>query len=488
MTAHIFADNIRELSSSSGTGDFVTTGGSVVVPTAAIGRAISSVASTGDTFDYVIHHTTLDEWEIGVGTYSGTNTFTRTRVVSSSNGNSTVDFSTGQKAVWIGPTSEIRQWFADIENVVTYGATAGGSNSTQLAAARTHAGVNKPIFAPSNSGSTFGVKQGTTGDFGGDSLGEGRLFSASQGTNSFPATTSNPLIYLEKYTQGGGGSVNDHGGIDVRVKRVAGSNYTYGAYFAAEDAGGTAGRVAAFAALLNTTNTDAVDDVAAVFFAQKSVATANGTVTALHVDIYDNSGQDNGWQATGGVGCTYAMNVQTAGGQGTIGHRISSTGISGVGFYTGMLIDTNAVLPNTRDMSGNAEAIRIRGGSDTNLRYTGLWMQDGYLAYGINLVGPNYGSNTMMLLPKDNYITFGTSAAASTKVSWKSSGDKFDINAGVLSISGTQVIGARITGWTACTGTPSRAGFDTSTADVTSLAQTLKALIDDLETHGVIGT
>lgn len=488
MADHIFADNIRELSNSTGTGDFVTTGGSVVVPTAAIGRTFDSVVSVDDTFDYVIHHTTLDEWEVGVGTYNGTSTFSRTRVVASSNGNSTVDFSTGQKAVWLGPTSEIRQYFADIENVTTFGATAGGSNTTQLAAARLHAGVNKPIFAPSNPGSPYGVKQGTTGDFGGDTLGEGRLFSASEGTDDFPSTTGNPLIYLEKYTQGSGGSTNDHGVLDCRVKRIGGANFTYGAYFAAENAGGAAGRVAAFSALLKTNNTDATDDVAAVFFAQKASQTPGGTVTGLHVDIQDISGQDNGWQATGGPGSTYAMNIQVAGGRATVGHRVAALGTSGVGFYTGILLDTNAVLPNTFDPSGNAEAIRIRGGSDSSSRYTGLWMQDGYLAYGINLVGPNYGSSTMMLLPKDNKITFGTSASDSTNISWKSSGNKFDVAGGVISIDGTQVVKGSITGWTAATGTASRAGFDTTSADLTTLAQSLKAVIDDLMTHGLLHT
>ena len=58
-------------------------------------------------------------------------------------------------------------------------------------------------------------------------------------------------------------------------------------------------------------------------------------------------------------------------------------------------------------------------------------------------------------------------------------------------VAATQVVNARKTGWTVPTGTPSRAGYATSTATLTQVAETLKALIDDLHAtagHGLIGT
>ena len=42
-----------------------------------------------------------DEWEVGLGTYSGTNTLTRTTVLSSSNSGSATNFSAGTKFVFI---------------------------------------------------------------------------------------------------------------------------------------------------------------------------------------------------------------------------------------------------------------------------------------------------------------------------------------------------------------------------------------------------
>jgi hypothetical protein len=49
------------------------------------------------------------------------------------------------------------------------------------------------------------------------------------------------------------------------------------------------------------------------------------------------------------------------------------------------------------------------------------------------------------------------------------------------------VVGSRKTGWAAPTGTATRTTFDTATVAVADLAQRLKALIDDLTSHGLIG-
>jgi hypothetical protein len=65
---------------------------------------------------------------------------------------------------------------------------------------------------------------------------------------------------------------------------------------------------------------------------------------------------------------------------------------------------------------------------------------------------------------------------------------------GVLNVIGNyqvdavQVVGNRATGWGAPTGTATRTTFVTSTVTLEQLAQRVKALIDDLTTHGLIGT
>jgi hypothetical protein len=53
--------------------------------------------------------------------------------------------------------------------------------------------------------------------------------------------------------------------------------------------------------------------------------------------------------------------------------------------------------------------------------------------------------------------------------------------------AGTKVVGARATGWSAASGTAARTTFATGSATTTQLAERLKALIDDLIGHGLIG-
>jgi len=54
-------------------------------------------------------------------------------------------------------------------------------------------------------------------------------------------------------------------------------------------------------------------------------------------------------------------------------------------------------------------------------------------------------------------------------------------------VDGVKVVGNRITGWGSPTGTATRTAFDTSVISTGQLAQRVKALIDDLRSHGLIG-
>jgi len=56
-----------------------------------------------------------------------------------------------------------------------------------------------------------------------------------------------------------------------------------------------------------------------------------------------------------------------------------------------------------------------------------------------------------------------------------------------LRLGGNQVLRTRIQGWAAPTGQANRSTFDTGSVSTAELAQRVKALIDDLTTHGLIG-
>jgi len=64
---------------------------------------------------------------------------------------------------------------------------------------------------------------------------------------------------------------------------------------------------------------------------------------------------------------------------------------------------------------------------------------------------------------------------------------RIDITNGDHYILGNKIISARRTGWTAATGTATRTSFDTSTVTTAQLAERVKALLDDLIAHGLVG-
>lgn len=63
------------------------------------------------------------------------------------------------------------------------------------------------------------------------------------------------------------------------------------------------------------------------------------------------------------------------------------------------------------------------------------------------------------------------------------------LHASLFGVAGTQVVGARDTGWTTFTGavTKNAGGFDTGTCTTAQLASVVKSMLDALVTHGLLG-
>lgn len=98
--AHISEDRVLETSTTTGSGNFSLAGAVTGYRTFAANMAVS------DTCWYAIwgvdaNGSPTGEWEGGLGTYSATNTLTRTTVIESSNAGSVVTFSAGTKYVAI---------------------------------------------------------------------------------------------------------------------------------------------------------------------------------------------------------------------------------------------------------------------------------------------------------------------------------------------------------------------------------------------------
>lgn len=92
----IVADRIKDVSTNTGSGPFQVSG----VPSQGH-RSFRAVCSVNDTFIYSIQHQTSNEFEVGYGTYSAANTVTRNIILTSSNNNNIVSFTSGTKDIFI---------------------------------------------------------------------------------------------------------------------------------------------------------------------------------------------------------------------------------------------------------------------------------------------------------------------------------------------------------------------------------------------------
>jgi hypothetical protein len=88
---------------------------------------------------------------------------------------------------------------------------------------------------------------------------------------------------------------------------------------------------------------------------------------------------------------------------------------------------------------------------------------------------------------RGTHITFSSyanGAPGGTMRGWRMQADKLSVG----DVFGyTQVLSTRRTGWAAATGTATRSTFDAGTVTTPQLAERVKALLDDLTAHGIIG-
>lgn len=90
-----YADRVKETSTSTGTGN-LTLGGAVTGY-----RTFAAAVAAALPMIVVIQNSDESEWEVSEATHNGSNTLTRTRVIASSNGGSAVNFSAGDKVVFL---------------------------------------------------------------------------------------------------------------------------------------------------------------------------------------------------------------------------------------------------------------------------------------------------------------------------------------------------------------------------------------------------
>lgn len=162
--AFITRDFVKESSTTTGTSDIVLAGAR------APGQTFSTVLANGDQLHYAISHDTLNQWEVGVGTYNtGPNSITRSdvNVLDSSSGPGVrVSFAAGTKKVdLVEPATRIRNQVGPVQ----IGATSFGSG----------------ILSFAGTGVSFSLSTNTAGGTVHASVGAASAFvNFSAGTNS----------------------------------------------------------------------------------------------------------------------------------------------------------------------------------------------------------------------------------------------------------------------------------------------------------------
>lgn len=149
--------------------------------------------------------------------------------------------------------------------------------------------------------------------------------------------------------------------------------------------------------------------------------------------------------------------------------------------------------PRLNVVSPDDASLRLDGadanGSGIEFRKNGVtkWqlVQLNYLDFGS---GPQF----RLRAPDGSWVVAIDAATNNIGISQDPDSHKFSVTGDVAStgaffVDGVQVVSNRQTGWGSPTGTATRTTFATTTVTTEQLAQRLKALIDDLTTHGLVG-
>jgi hypothetical protein len=94
--SYVIADRVKQKCSVIGASASITLGSTILGF-----KQFSNIATDGDKFHYMVVNISNGEWETGLGTYNTGGTVSRTTVLASSNANSAVVFTAGEKEIFI---------------------------------------------------------------------------------------------------------------------------------------------------------------------------------------------------------------------------------------------------------------------------------------------------------------------------------------------------------------------------------------------------
>jgi hypothetical protein len=214
---------------------------------------------------------------------------------------------------------------------------------------------------------------------------------------------------------------------------------------------------------------------------------STNTVVGMNAGLSNTTGNNNSFvgvnagysNTTGNYNSFVGVN---AGRFNTTGIQNSFVGVNaGYSNTTGnynSFVGVNAGYSNTTGIQNSF--VGVNAGRYTSDGVTDLTISNNSCFFGMNTKGTQNATN-------ENVFGFNATGNGSNTVTIGDSNIINNFFRGALSLNATQVISTRRTGWVAPTGTATRTTFATSTVTLPQLAERVKALIDDLTTHGLIG-
>ena len=154
--AFVLADRVRETTDTGGTGA-VTLDGALTAY-----QSFSQGIGDGNSTYYTIAAQLLDEWEVGIGTYTlSTDTLSRDTVLSSSTGGTLVNFTLGAKDVFVTQPAE-RTVFVDLYNAMRGANNANANLAVGIFSSQSQGSLIFPQYANGMSLGPFNVGPGSS--------------------------------------------------------------------------------------------------------------------------------------------------------------------------------------------------------------------------------------------------------------------------------------------------------------------------------------
>lgn len=227
---------------------------------------------------------------------------------------------------------------------------------------------------------------------------------------------------------------------------------------------------------------------AANLIARNGAGVTGAKLVGLEVDLQPAVGTTISSQSAGYLANVFSIATSApvflAGGVGggTWGNGFLTAEITGAHYAVSTAnVTTSVSFIDTTQGLFSSSAIKLGRGASQAVNFGGF-------AFGTSPYLYSDTSNNLLLnMGNGGFVVFQAPGGAQ-----RFTFDQFGVlnmpNNGAIRINTTQVVGSRRTGWTAATGSATRTTFDTTTVTTAQLAERVKALIDDLITHGLIGT